>query len=504
MELEKGGDLLRAAAQAAGAQRAAQAVHRRPDRRDAPAGDRDLRRHRRLPRSGRRQGLASVLRTLFGGAQSEALLAQWLASDAKDEAIVEKEAIAGAAQADRGAPGPGSARRPRPLRGARARPAAMSSSASSAPTSRASRRRRSAWSQCPPARSRPSASARWRRACAATTPSAYVVLADAVEQDLGLAGAGLDAAHLGVHRHLPLRGAAAARPRRRADRRRSATTRRRHRHRTEPQLLGRPGRAPPGPVGGLPADGGAGAGDRAGPRRPGARWAPTRQVGRRLRQPTAGGIGRRAAAAAGGLGRQDGRRAGDREGPGGHPPRARGAAQSDGRGLRQGARRARPGPCPGRCTRPAIYPDVVQTMGGRDRLLPRRRPALRDGRGPGEAASRAPRTCRSGRPLPRCRRSPRSAWQRCCRGPRPASRWWTQKGKLAGTHRRLGHAGSQRAPEVPQGQGARRRRHHPGQASEHAPVQARQADRRAPRWSWSARRRSTSWARWTATCSPAR
>ncbi|MBV5275816.1 MAG: hypothetical protein JZU52_19990, partial [Lamprocystis purpurea] len=37
--------------------------------------------------------VASVLRTLFGGAQGEALLTEWLASDAKDGVLVEKEAL---------------------------------------------------------------------------------------------------------------------------------------------------------------------------------------------------------------------------------------------------------------------------------------------------------------------------------------------------------------------------------------------------------------------------
>jgi hypothetical protein len=37
--------------------------------------------------------VASVLHTLFGGAQGEVLLTQWLASDAKDAALVDKDAL---------------------------------------------------------------------------------------------------------------------------------------------------------------------------------------------------------------------------------------------------------------------------------------------------------------------------------------------------------------------------------------------------------------------------
>jgi len=140
--------------------------------------------------------VASVLHTLFGGAQGEALLTQWLASDAKDGILVEKEAL------------------PELLKLIRVRlglelPDGTALSQAREKTCRyvlVNEFRADLACAPPPSvgmvpgpstkehleRIRDVAEGLRRR-----YPQAYLGLADTVEQQLGLAGAGVPAAHLG-------------------------------------------------------------------------------------------------------------------------------------------------------------------------------------------------------------------------------------------------------------------------------------------------------------------
>lgn len=141
-------------------------------------------------------GKPSVLRTLFGGAQGEVLLTQWLASDTKDQTLVEKDAL------------------PELLKLIKARLGLELPDGTTAPQARDKTCRYVLVNEfradlsCEPPKSvgmvpgppgkeqaeriRDVAEGLRRR-----YPEAYVDLADRVEQDLGLAGAGIEAAHLG-------------------------------------------------------------------------------------------------------------------------------------------------------------------------------------------------------------------------------------------------------------------------------------------------------------------
>jgi hypothetical protein len=140
--------------------------------------------------------VASVLHTLFGGAQGEVLLTEWLASDAKDGALLEKDAL------------------PELLKLIKVRLGLDLPADTSLPRARERTCRyvlvnefRADLSCAPPKsvgmvpdppgkecaeRIRDVAEGLRRR-----FPDVYIGLADSVEQDLGLAGAGVEAANLG-------------------------------------------------------------------------------------------------------------------------------------------------------------------------------------------------------------------------------------------------------------------------------------------------------------------
>ncbi len=140
--------------------------------------------------------VASVLHTLFGGAQGEVLVTQWLASDAKDEVLVEKEALPELLKLikvrlglDLPADTTVSKARERTCRyvlvnefraDLSCEPPKSVGMVSSPPGKEYAERIRDV------------AEGLRRR-----SPEAYVGLADSVEQDLGLAGASVEAAHLG-------------------------------------------------------------------------------------------------------------------------------------------------------------------------------------------------------------------------------------------------------------------------------------------------------------------
>jgi hypothetical protein len=140
--------------------------------------------------------VASVLHTLFGGAQGEVLLTQWLASDAKDGVLVEKEAL------------------PELLKLIKVRlrlelPTDTTVSKARVKTCRyVLVNEFRADLSCEPPKSvgmvpNPAGKEHAERirdvaeGLRRRYPDEYVGLADAVEQDLGLSGAGIEAAHLG-------------------------------------------------------------------------------------------------------------------------------------------------------------------------------------------------------------------------------------------------------------------------------------------------------------------
>jgi hypothetical protein len=142
-------------------------------------------------------GKPSVLRTLFGGAQGEALLTEWLASDVKDSAIAEKEAV------------------PELLKLIKARLGLELPDDTGVPEARARTARyvlvnefRGDLSCEPPTSVGMVPNAPLKEQAERVRdlaeglrrghPEAYVALADRVEQDLGLADADVDAAHLGA------------------------------------------------------------------------------------------------------------------------------------------------------------------------------------------------------------------------------------------------------------------------------------------------------------------
>lgn len=146
---------------------------------------------------GGRGAVASVLHSLFGGVQGEALITEWLASDAKDAAMVEKEAVPELIKLIRVRLGLELAE-DTSLNEVRAKTVRYvlvnefrGDLACEPPTSLGMVPNVSGKEQSE--RVRDVAEGLRRR-----HPDAYVVLADAVEQDLGLAGANLDAAHLGA------------------------------------------------------------------------------------------------------------------------------------------------------------------------------------------------------------------------------------------------------------------------------------------------------------------
>jgi hypothetical protein len=140
--------------------------------------------------------LPSVLHTLFGGAQGEVLVTQWLASDAKDEALVNKEAL------------------PELLKLIKVRlslelPASTSVSQVREKTCRYVLVNEFRADLCceppksvgmvpsPPGKEQSERIREVAEGLRQHYPDAYVGLADTVEQGLGLAGAEVDAAHLG-------------------------------------------------------------------------------------------------------------------------------------------------------------------------------------------------------------------------------------------------------------------------------------------------------------------
>jgi hypothetical protein len=141
--------------------------------------------------------VASVLHTLFGAAQGEALLTEWLASDAKDAAMIEKDAV------------------PELLKLIKARLGLELAEGTSVSEARAKTVRYVLVNEfrgdlaCEPPKSVgmvPNAAGKEQterirdvaESLRRRNPQAYAVLADKVEQDLGLAGADVDAAHLGA------------------------------------------------------------------------------------------------------------------------------------------------------------------------------------------------------------------------------------------------------------------------------------------------------------------
>jgi hypothetical protein len=141
--------------------------------------------------------VASVLHTLFGGVQGEELIVAWLASTEKDAAIAEKAAVSELVKlldARLGLPLPDDAS----LDDARTKTAryvlvnefrddlrcAAPQSVGMVPLAQTKEQIARVRDVAQRLRSR--------------HPEAYVALADQVEQDLGLAGAGLDPAHLGA------------------------------------------------------------------------------------------------------------------------------------------------------------------------------------------------------------------------------------------------------------------------------------------------------------------
>src|SRR6266508_792929 len=272
---------------------------------------------------------ASVLRTLFDGAHSEALIARWLADESKDGTIHAKDAA------------------PELLKLIETRLGLILPDGTSISAAREKTVRyalvgefRSDLMDEPPAsvgmvppplgkeqidRVR-EISEILRKAHA----EQYVELANRVASDLNLEGAKVDAAHLGKHRDLPFRGETGARVRGRAHCFEQIQRRHRHRDREKPQLLGRVRRRSPGAMGDLPTDGRARPADRARAPNPHEGGSRASRVGRCLCKRRRVVSGRRAAAPPRDLGRQDGRGAGGREGPSGCPQGARGASQADG------------------------------------------------------------------------------------------------------------------------------------------------------------------------------
>jgi hypothetical protein len=221
---------------------------------------------------------ASVLRVLFGGTQSESLIAQWLADDSKDAEIESKEAVA------------------EMLKLIDVRLGLALPEATTLPAARDRTLRyvlvgefRSDLSCDPPASvsmipAPPTKEHVDRlREVAATVrqkyAAQYVNLADRVSSELGLEGAGIDARHLG-----------------------NIDTFRFEERRLLAQAGGLIATKRYDEAAGVVAD------------RTRSFWL-DRDIGRQAQWE----VCRRAPAAAGGLGRQDGRRAGNREGPFGHP-----------------------------------------------------------------------------------------------------------------------------------------------------------------------------------------
>ena len=140
--------------------------------------------------------VASVLHTLFGGAQGEVLLTRWLASDTNDQTLVEKDAL------------------PELLKLIRARlglelPEGTTVSQARDRTCRyvlvnefradlaCEPPKSVGMVPDPPAKDQAERIRDVAESLRRRYPEAYVELADTVELDLGLAGAGVDAAHLG-------------------------------------------------------------------------------------------------------------------------------------------------------------------------------------------------------------------------------------------------------------------------------------------------------------------
>jgi hypothetical protein len=141
--------------------------------------------------------VASVLHTLFGGAQGEVLLTQWLASDTKDQTLFEKDALPELLKLIRARLG---LELPEGTTVSQARDRACryvlvnefrADLACESPKS-------VGMVPGPPVKDQAERIRDVAESLRRRYPEAYVELADTVELDLGLAGAGIDAAHLGA------------------------------------------------------------------------------------------------------------------------------------------------------------------------------------------------------------------------------------------------------------------------------------------------------------------